>query len=466
MPRKKNSRIKKVQNDAPYTNPMSGIFDMGGQTGVAPASQPFEFANNASYNLISLQRVMLTYSYILFGPLRTLVDQPVYDAFRGGFKVKSDEISQEEIDLVEREIKKLKLERAVINALRWDRLYGGSGVIINTDSNFADEFDVSEINQESKLEFKVADRWELAWMGLPNDPKSTFTYYGHRLHPSRVARIVGEEAPSLAAQRLQGWGMSVIECVLREMNSYLKENNLIFELLDEAKIDVWKIKGYNTAILSQLGKGKTAERIRMANYMKSFLNAVTLDSEDDFVQKTQTFSGLSEIMEQIRIGIAAAVRMPMAKIFGLAAKGFASGEDDIENYNAIVENQRDRARDALEVLVPVVCQKVLGYVPDDLAYEFKPLRVLSAEAEQNVLTQKYTRLSGLYTAGMLTAQEYAKVLKDEGILVMETEVSKGLREPEPVNFGGFDQEGDTKQGSDDTAKAKKEAAPQEKESEG
>ena len=469
MPAKKNTKSvkkQKVANDLPNSSPMFGLFDMGGQMGVAPASQPWEFANNASYNLISLQRVMLSYTYVLFGPLRTLVDQPVYDAFRGGVKIKCDEIDQDELDFVEREIKKLKLYRHVTNALRWDRLYGGAGLIINIDEDFSKPLDIEKLGEIGKMEFKVADRWELAWQGLPNKENSMFTYYGHRVHPSRVARIVGEEAPSLVAQRLQGWGMSVIECVLREMNSYLKENNVIFELLDEAKVDVWKIKGFNTAILSQLGKGKTSERIKMANYMKNFLNAVTLDAEDDYQQKTMTFGGLSDMMEQIRIGIAAAVRMPMAKIFGLAAKGFASGEDDLENYNAIVEGQRARAEDVLDVVVPIVFKKVLGYVPDDIGYEWKPLRILKATEEQQVLDSKFNRAQSLYNAGIFNAVEYCQQLKEDGILLIETEVAKGLVEPEPVMMaGGFGQEPGA-EGGDEGSKAKKEKAPAEKESEG
>ena len=127
----------------------------------------------------------------------------------------------------------------------------------------------------------------------------------------------------------------------------------------------------------------------MATWMKNFLNAITLDAEDDYEQKTMTFTGLSDMLEQIRIGMAAAVRMPMAKIFGLSAKGFASGEDDIENYNAIVEVERERAEEVLELILPVVMMKEWGFVPDDWQVEWKPLRVLSAEQEENIKTSKF-----------------------------------------------------------------------------
>ena len=417
-------------------NPMDGIFNTYNLGGNAPNSMPFEIANNNSYVLISLQRVMLTYAYVLHGPLRTLVDQPVYDAFRGGIKVKTDEVSAEELEDLYKECKKLKLTKKCIEALRWDRLFGGAGIVVNTDQDFSKPFNLNLINEKSKLEFISADRWELSWSGIPGIlPEANYSYYGKTVHYSRVAKVVGEEAPSLARQRLQGWGMSVIECVIREISAYFKNNNVIFELLDEAKIDIWKIKGFNAQVLSQLAQQKTSKRIQMATYMKNFLNAITLDSEDDYEQKTMTFTGLSDMLEQIRIGIAAAVRMPMAKIFGLSAKGFASGEDDIENYNAIVEGQRDRAEEVLDMVLPVVMMKVWGFVPDDWKVEWKPLRVLTAEQEESVKTTKFARLSTLYSQGILNPIEYCEVLKQENILTLETEVARGVADPEPPMVG-------------------------------
>lgn len=440
-----NGRLKgkTANNSLPLNNPMSGVFDFFG-SGTAPLSQPFEMGNSTSYYLISLQRVLLSYAYVLHGPLRTLVDQPVYDAFRGGITVKSDEVSPEELEELHKEIKKLKLVKTIVNGLRWDRLFGGAGIIVNVDEDYSTPLNINKINEKTKLSFKVGDRWELAWSGTPNDPRSFFNYYGLKIHQSRVAKIVGEEAPSLVKQRLQGWGMSSFECVLREINAYFKNNNVIFELLDEAKIDVWKIKGFNAQVLKAAAANTTAKRIQIANSMKNFLNAITLDSEDDYEQKQMTFSGLSDILEQIRIGIAAAVRMPMAKIFGLASKGFASGEDDIENYNAIVEAQRDRACEVLEMVIPIVCMKVFGFVPDDLEFEWKPLRVLSAEQEQNVLNAKFTRLSTLYSQGILSPQEYAEALKQDNILTMETAVSKGEEPQPPMSELGLDESDEPK----------------------
>jgi phage-related protein (TIGR01555 family) len=160
--------------------------------------------------------------------------------------------------------------------------------------------------------------------------------------------------------------------------------------------------------------------------MKNFSNAIMLDAEDDYDHKELSLAGLAATIEQIRVGIAAACRMPISKLFGLSASGFNSGEDDIENYNTIVEHERERARDVLDRVLPLVCRHLFGYEPQ-LEYEFKPLRVLSGVDQENVLNSKFNRLSMLYSQGFFTDEEYARALKEDKIVLMDTEVSRGER---------------------------------------
>jgi hypothetical protein len=117
---KKNSTKQKIEPGVEMQNawggpgnwPMSGVFDqIGGPMGqgTSALSSQYEFFTNTSAALISLQRVLLSYAYTLFGPLRTLVDQPVYDAFRGGIMIKSDQVEPEDLEALHKELKKLKV---------------------------------------------------------------------------------------------------------------------------------------------------------------------------------------------------------------------------------------------------------------------------------------------------------------------------------------------------------------------
>ena len=463
---KNNGRFKQgkeVENNLPTNNPMSGIFDIPGagsaggygqidSTGswgpngrIAPLSEPWELIYNNSYFLISLMQQVLTYAYVIHGPLRTVVDLPVYDSFRGGIKIHSDEVSPEEIEDLHRLMKKMKVVRKVTNALRWARLYGGAGIIINTIDKNKDAWDkpfnLDAIDENSKINLIVADRWQLQWLGQPLAPQSIYLYspgadasenniLTATLHQSRVARVLGEEAPSLVRGRTQGWSMSVIECILREINMYFKENNAIFEYIDEFKIDVYKFKGLNAGFLSGKATAATTLRIKIANWMKSFMGAMVMDAEDDFIQKQLTVSGLSELMKQIQIGMAAAARMPVSKLFGLSATGFSDGESDLEVYNSIVGHVRGFGDDALDLIMPVLMMKCWGFIPDDWYVEWPALREMSAEQEQNVKNAKHTRNMDLYDRGLYTPKEVMAAEKEDKIVTIETEVAKGA-EPEP-----------------------------------
>lgn len=420
-------------NVSPNNTLLAGVFNnLATQYGQSPLSQPFELGSNSNYTPITLNRVLLSYSYMTFGIIQTFIDQPVEDAFRGGLDLKSDELSPEELKELGDALDKEGDLKAIKDTMKWAKLYGGAGLIINTDQDPTTPLDMDAISEDAPLKFIDADRWELIWNFISGDRTDTpYNYYGQSIHKSRVVKIMGKDAPSYIRRRLQGWGMSELERTIRPLNSYVKNEDLIYQLLDEAKIDVWKIQGFNVNILNALGQGQTNDRLLIANMLKNFHRAIIMDKEDDYEQKQISFSGLADILNQNRIGIAAAVRMPMAKLFGLSAAGFNSGEDDIENYNALIESEvRSKAREILREILPIRCQKLFGFVPESLDFEFKPLRVLSAVEEENIKTSQFNRLTAQFANGTLTGPEYAETLKTKGIQDMETEVGQGA-EPEP-----------------------------------
>jgi phage-related protein (TIGR01555 family) len=267
-----------------------------------------------------------------------------------------------------------------------------------------------------------------------NNPRP-YNYYGNPIHASRVIRVQGKEAPSFIRRRLQGWGMSEVERLIRELNTFTKHGNAIFELIDECKQDVFGIEGYNSAVLSGEAAAAIESRMQVLAQTKNFHNALILDKEDTFEQKQLTFSGMAEILKEIRISIACAAKMPMTKLFGLSASGFNSGEDDIENYNSMVESEvRAKAKIILAKVLPICFRAKFGYVPDQWLAKFKALRTMTSMDEETVKSQKHARYEADYSKGMLTANEYAEVQRREGLLIMDTEVLKGGEPNPPMNI--------------------------------
>lgn len=373
------------------------------------------FTNLRGY-LISNMRQPLNQAYVELGLVKTVVDVPVDDAFRGGIEVKSKILSPEELEQLhytmeqENDIGKMSQSR------KWDRLFGGAGVLIITGDEWEKPLDINSIKQGDPITFRAVDMWELFWdkqnvegddEPLDNQNFDYYSYYGKQVHKSRVLVTKGIEAPSFIRPRLRGWGLSVIESLIRSINQYLKATDLAFEVLDEFKIDVYKIKNLTNTLLSPDGAQKIQTRIQIANRQKNYQHAITMDGDDDYIQKQLSYTGLDTAMAGIRMQVASELRMPMSKIFGIASSGFSSGQDDIENYNSMVESTiRTPCKFHLLNMVKIRCQQLFGYVPEDLQIGFKSLRILSSEQEENVKTQQFNRVLASRQAAEITSKEF------------------------------------------------------------
>lgn len=373
--------------------------------------------SNLRYFFISNFRQLLSQAFVEIGLIRAIVEIPVEDALRGGVDLKSQQLDEEQIAELTLSLDRDGDLEVAADGARWSRLYGGAGIIIFTDQDPETPLEIDQITEDSDLEFRAADMWELFWDKQNTegyDPSTQsedfefYNYYGERVHKSRVMKLKGLSVPSFVRPRLRGWGVSVVEILVRSINQYLKATDLGFEVLDEFKLDIYKIKNLTNTLMSPIGSQKVRERIQVANWQKNYQNAVVMDSEDDFDHKQLSFTGLAEAMQGIRMQVASDMRMPMLKLFGTPATGLnASDEESLEVYNSMVESQvRNKLKYDILRMCEIKCQKLFGFIPDDLALEFKPLRVLSGEQQENVKTQKFARLMQAKQAGEMTTEEF------------------------------------------------------------
>lgn len=399
--------------------------------------------NNRNY-LVSNFRQLLSELYVEHGIIQTLIDQPVDDAFSQGIEIKTGQLDADDIERLENYIDINCIMETLKLGIKWKRLFGGGALLIMTNEKPDTPFDASTLNEDSNIEFKAVDMWELYNHAKSNfimgeaetkdklDPdEEYYNYYGKRIHHSRVIRLQGKEAPSFIRPRLRGWGLSVIEKVVRSFNQYLKNQDVIFELLDEAKIDVYKMQGFNSALMTANGTDGVTKRIQTGNAMKNFQNAITMDAEDDYDQKQMSFAGLSDILKQIRESIAGDLRMPVTKLFGISSAGFNSGEDDIENYNAMIESEiRSRDKAAVLHVIGIICQKLFGVIPDDLMIEFPSLRIMSTKEEEEIKNLQFGRLSTALQTGGITDKEYKEGINKDNLLPIEIDENITIEQEE------------------------------------
>lgn len=420
---------------------LTGGSDLAGYGGIA---------YNNNYSLITLNRIILTYLYTSSGIFQTAINLPVQDALAKGIEIESGQMSPSEIDELLSFMESSGQWEALLNAWSWGRLYGGAGLITNTNQDPKDPLNFKALHN-CPVEFYDADRWqfdnahpnsgdfdEMLW----GKPPEHLYLYGQQIHESRVIKIRGKRAPYYVRRQLRGWGMSEGERMIADLNLYMKTKNVLYEILDESKIDVYKIKGLAQKLINEAGTAAVTRRIQLANELKNYVNALVLDAQDEYEQKSLTFSGLSDISSENRIGICSALRMPQTKLFGLSASGFNTGESDLENYNMMVESEiRSPMKPIIRQMVEISMFHLWGRkAPFNI--KFPSLRVLSAEQEEKVKDSQQARTLALYDRGLLDSQEVGEMLENNGVITISTKMTKGLLdaqpEPPPAPTDGYD----------------------------
>jgi phage-related protein (TIGR01555 family) len=386
--------------------------------------------NNLRYGALTLNPMLITEMLQEHALVRRFIRQPIEDAYRGGVQIKCDEFSADDIHKLQQKMEECNDIQLLIEAREWAEAFGGAGIIVNAGQEFDKEFSLEQIKQDSKLEFYAADRWELNQTTTGNaldqtvDPLSDvpYLYYSHKLHRSCVLRLEGQRAPSRIRGQFSGWGVSRLEGIVRSWNQYLKHQEIAYELADECKLDVFRMDGFNEALASADGVAQVTARVQLSAELKNYKNALVMDKDDEFEQKSISFSGIPEMMNENRKGICADLGTPMTKLFGLSASGFNSGEDDIETWNAKIESEvRSKDRNALLFMIQARCKQLFGYVPDSISFEFKSLRVLSEEQEQTIKDKKLDRILRLKQEGLIPAQTAIGLINAEKIFALDLE---------------------------------------------
>jgi phage-related protein (TIGR01555 family) len=434
---------------SPFGLPGNG-YGFGGTEQISDTQTLFK---NLRWYLVSNFRQLLSELYVEIGLVQTIVDLPVNDALRGGVTIQSSQLDEDEVKQLEVSMDRDNDLVTVGQAAKWNRLFGGAGNIILTDQDPEEPLDIKAITKDTQLDFRAVDMWELFWTAqntegydpsIQSNDFEFYDYYGEKLHKSRVMRMTGLTAPSFIRPRLRGWGFSVVEVLVRSINQYLKGTDLGFEVLDEFKLDVYKIKNLVNTLLSPGGEAKIRARVQMANLQKNYQNAVVMDSEDDFDHKQLSFAGLAEAMAGIRTQVASDMRIPAVKLFG---QSFSPGlgnasQEEMENYNAMVESEvRNKIKYDILRLIEIKCQKLFGFIPDDLSIEFKPLRVLTAEQEENVKDKKFQRALQARQAAEITTFEFREICNKDNLLGITLDNKGDSLNPLDPEIGDLTEEG-------------------------
>lgn len=412
------------------------------QGGVSQTLYSANAYSNIMSQILTLEQLLLTYLYKTYGILAKIIDIPVDDAYKGGgFDLEADTISEKELIEFQKEVRKRDIE-PIKTARKWARLFGGAAIIALSGNDLKQPLNLETL-QGKPVEFMAVDRWQLAY-SLPNvemrggfwsltQNSSNEFDANAMIHPSRVFILHGKRAPYLISQQVQGWGLSILEFIFQEMSQFFKARNVMFELLDEAKIDILKLANLQSAVTAGGAERSLKDMINMIARCKNYKSLIAIGGNDEYDQKTMSFSGFEGILREIRIMIAGAANMPVNKIWGEGVTGFGSGEDSLENYNSQIENEiRTPDEDLIDWVLKIRAYQMFGHEIDGLTKDWKNLRVLSAMDEQNIHDHVFANVMQLFDRQLLTPQETMEYLKKKQIFVHDSKALKGELEDSPL----------------------------------
>ena len=332
--------------------------------------------------------------------VRKIVDVIPEDMCKNWIKLKT-QVAPEQLSKLEKVMRRTNTKARILEGLKWGRLYGGAAgiILIDGESNYMEEtLDYRFIMPGSYKGLLILDRWsgispEMELVSDITSPDFGLPKYYQmtlqdgrmlRVHHSRVLRFTGNTLPLWEAWAEQQWGASVVEAVFDELK---KRDNTGFNIANLVFLANLRIYKTSMTDLLSLGDAQLQQdfynAMQTLNWMMNNSGMTIIGKDDEFDSKQYTFTGLNDVYESFMLDIAGACEIPVTRLFGRSPAGFnATGESDLTNYyDSIEEKQEAYLAPILDKLLPVIALSTWGMVPDDLDYEFNPLR--KADPKEN-----------------------------------------------------------------------------------
>ena len=329
---------------------------------------------------------------------RKVVDIPAFDMIREGRDWKADKA---DIEKLEKEERRLQIWPKLAKALQLARLYGGSALILGDGADRpSTPLDPERIAQGGLKFVHVASRYDIRASGqIDKDPMSpgwgeplgyemTGTRGGVTIHPSRVIPFLGAGLPDLNFS--DGWGDSVLQAVDEAIENAGLAGAAIAQLLQEAKVDVFKLKDFMANVGDEAYRNKVLTRLSLANQGKSISNALVMDAEEEWEQKQISFAQLPEVLQLFLQIAAGAADIPVTRLLGQSPSGMNStGESDVRNYyDRLASEQNVFLRPRVEKLDEVLIRSGLGARPEEVHFAFSPLWQLGEKEQADIFKTK------------------------------------------------------------------------------
>jgi phage-related protein (TIGR01555 family) len=368
-PFSKNSKIS--ANDG-FANIAKGI---GGKKDVLQNSSFIRSSISLTKNYHLAEELYL-YNWLV----GNIADIPATQATRKWCEITSNSKPQEMKKIVKL-FKKLEVKQRFKTAQAYGDLFGGSALyMVVNDGNTQDKpLNLKTIKRGSFKKLRVLEPSHLIPIITTLREPEQYRLSGTNgesfvIHKSRLLIFIGLELTQSKKLEHSYWGGSKVQRSLEPIIASDTAINAIVNMLTETNVNVYKLDGLTELAIDDADED-AIKRIQIIDTMKSYLNALVLDSKDDFIKRTNDFKDLHQIDNATLIRVTGSAEIPATLLFGKSPDGMnATGASDFENfYNRIEAIQTDKFEPKLERLVQVASMSENGFLIEDDEYFWNPL---------------------------------------------------------------------------------------------
>ena len=316
---------------------------------------------------------------------RKIVTIPAADAVR---EWRAWQAEKDQIEKIEAEEKRLGVRNIVYQALLTARHTGGAVILVGgLPGNAAQPLRMDGIRAGTLKYLTVLGRDEIMPGTIIRDPQSEWFGQPEKwtlttgnasmvdIHPSRVVFVNGRTVPGSMRRTGEVWGDSIWVQMADSIRAADNIAGVIDALAHEAKIDVVRIKD----MVSQMAEGAAEQdyirRWTMVATLKSISNVLMLDGEDEWDQKTVSWTGLPDVARTLLTIMAGAADIPVTRLTGEQQTGLSGADNgSIRNYyDHIRAIQELEYAPALAPLDEMLIRSALGDRDPAIWYSWNPL---------------------------------------------------------------------------------------------
>lgn len=364
--------------------------------------------------------------------VRKIVDVIPEDMCKNWIRINS-QVDPGGIKQLEKVIRRTRTKEKILDGLKWGRLYGGAAgiILLEGQEDMLDKpINYDLIMPGSYKGLLILDRWSgispsaslvndinSPEFGLPEyyqiSAQDTQTY---TVHHSRIVRFTGNKLPQWESWAEQQWGASVIEAVFDELK---KRDNTSFNIANLVFLANLRIYKADMMDLLSLGDPQIQSdfysTMQAINMMMNNSGMTIIGKDEEFDTKQYTFSGINDIYESFMLDVAGACEIPVTRLFGRSPAGFnATGEGDLTNYyDNIEEKQEAYLSPVFDKLLPVIALSTWGMIPDDLDYDYNPLRKADPKENADLSKSITDSVIGTYNASLISQKTALKELRQQ-----------------------------------------------------